>query len=113
MYIRSTSMGTDNVILWYRQCTNDWTICAMHCPKYPLELVQSIITVSLEVMKIVRNRRNRQIAKSRVRLFILLEPFMLKMQHPIKNKMFLSNAAYRFYAYLDILGTFLGTFAKI
>lgn len=46
-------------------------------------------------------------------IHFLLEPFMLKMQHPLKNKMFLSNAAYRFYAYPDILGTFLGTFAKI
>ncbi len=44
---------------------------------------------------------------------IILEPFMLKMQHPIKNKMFLSNAAYCFYAYPHVLGTFLGTFVKI
>lgn len=46
-------------------------------------------------------------------IHFLLEPFMLKMQHPIKNKMFLSNAVYYFYAYSHVLGTFLGTFAKI
>ena len=34
---------------------NDWAIHTMHNPKYPLELVQRIITVSLETMKIVRN----------------------------------------------------------
>ena len=33
---------------------NDWAIDTMHNPKYPLELVQRIITVSLETMKIVR-----------------------------------------------------------
>ena len=34
---------------------NDWAIHTMHNPKYPLELIQRIITVSLETMKIVRN----------------------------------------------------------
>ena len=34
---------------------NDWAIQTMHNPKYPLELVQRVITVSLETMKIVRN----------------------------------------------------------
>lgn len=34
---------------------NDWAIQTMHNPKYPLELVQRIVTVSLETMKIVRN----------------------------------------------------------
>lgn len=33
---------------------NDWAIDTMHNPKYPLELVQRVITVSLETMKIVR-----------------------------------------------------------
>lgn len=33
---------------------NDWAIHTMHNPKYPLELVQRIVTVSLETMKIVR-----------------------------------------------------------
>ena len=46
-------------------------------------------------------------------IILRFEPFMLKMQHPLKNKMFLSNAAYCFYAYPHVLGTFLGTFAKI
>ena len=34
---------------------NDWAIHTMHNPKHPLELIQRIITVSLETMKIVRN----------------------------------------------------------
>ena len=34
---------------------NDWAIETMHNPKYPQELVQRIITVSLEPLKIVRN----------------------------------------------------------
>ena len=46
-------------------------------------------------------------------IILRFEPFMLKMQHSIKNKMFLSNAAYCFYAYPHVLGTFLGTFVKI
>lgn len=33
---------------------NEWAIDTMHNPKYPLELVQRVITVSLETMKIVR-----------------------------------------------------------
>jgi predicted helicase len=33
---------------------NDWAIETMDNPKYPLELVQRVITVSLETMKIVR-----------------------------------------------------------
>ena len=32
---------------------NDWAIDTMHNPRYPLELVQRVITVSLETMKIV------------------------------------------------------------
>jgi predicted helicase len=34
---------------------NDWAIDTMHNPRYPLELVQRVITVSLETMKIVRS----------------------------------------------------------
>lgn len=34
---------------------NDWAIETMQNPAYPLELVQRIITVSLETMKIVHN----------------------------------------------------------
>lgn len=34
---------------------NDWAIETMHNPAYPLELLQRVITVSLETMKIVRN----------------------------------------------------------
>jgi predicted helicase len=33
---------------------NDWAIETMHNPKYPLELVLRVITVSLETMKIVK-----------------------------------------------------------
>ena len=33
---------------------NDWAIEIMLNPKYPLELLQGVITVSLETMKIVR-----------------------------------------------------------
>jgi len=33
---------------------NDWAIETMHNPKYPLELFQRVITVSLETMKIVK-----------------------------------------------------------
>jgi predicted helicase len=33
---------------------NDWAIETMHNPRYPLELFQRVITVSLETMKIVR-----------------------------------------------------------
>jgi predicted helicase len=33
---------------------NDWAIETMDNPKYPLELVQRVISVSLETMKIVR-----------------------------------------------------------
>lgn len=33
---------------------NDWAIDTMHNPRYPLELFQRVITVSLETMKIVR-----------------------------------------------------------
>ena len=33
---------------------NDWAIETMHNSKYPLELIQRVITVSLETMKIVR-----------------------------------------------------------
>jgi len=32
---------------------NDWAIETMHNPRYPLELFQRVITVSLETMKIV------------------------------------------------------------
>ena len=34
---------------------NDWAIEAMNNPKYPLELIQRIITVSLETMKVVQS----------------------------------------------------------
>ncbi|MGP1667395.1 MAG: hypothetical protein ACTS5I_16110, partial [Rhodanobacter sp.] len=34
---------------------NDWAIHTMHNPKYPLELFQRVITVSLETMKIVNS----------------------------------------------------------
>lgn len=34
---------------------NDWAIETMNNPKYPLELLQRVITVSLETMKIVKN----------------------------------------------------------
>jgi predicted helicase len=34
---------------------NDWAIETMHNPKYPLELLLRVITVSLETIKIVRN----------------------------------------------------------
>lgn len=34
---------------------NDWAIETMGNPKYPLELLQRVITVSLETMKIVNN----------------------------------------------------------
>ncbi|BFM50771.1 type ISP restriction/modification enzyme [Marinomonas sp. THO17] len=34
---------------------NDWAIETMNNPKYPLELLQRVITVSLETMKIVNN----------------------------------------------------------
>ena len=34
---------------------NDWAIETMHNPAYPLELLQRVITVSLETMKIVHN----------------------------------------------------------
>lgn len=33
---------------------NDWAIETMHNPKYPLELFQRVITVSLETMKIIK-----------------------------------------------------------
>lgn len=33
---------------------NDWAIETMHNSKYPLELIQRVITVSLETMKIVQ-----------------------------------------------------------
>ncbi len=33
---------------------NDWAIETMHNPRYPLELVQRVITVSLETLKIVK-----------------------------------------------------------
>lgn len=33
---------------------NDWAVATMHNPRYPLELFQRVITVSLETMKIVR-----------------------------------------------------------
>ncbi|MHB8915019.1 MAG: DEAD/DEAH box helicase [Thiobacillus sp.] len=33
---------------------NDWAVETMHNPRYPLELFQRVITVSLETMKIVR-----------------------------------------------------------
>ena len=108
----------------------------MHNPKYPLELIQRIITVSLETMKIVRELPELDIwvdmlaidctfcivhalpeqADCKIQsstIILRFEPFMLKMQHLIKNKMFLSNAAYCFYAYPHVLGTFLGTFVKI
>jgi predicted helicase len=32
---------------------NDWAIETMHNPRYPLELFQRVITVSIETMKIV------------------------------------------------------------
>lgn len=34
---------------------NDWAIETMHNPRYPLELFQRVVTVSLETMKIVRS----------------------------------------------------------
>lgn len=34
---------------------NDWAVETMHNPRYPLELFQRVITVSLETMKIVRS----------------------------------------------------------
>lgn len=34
---------------------NDWAIDTMHNPRYPLELFQRVITVSLETMKIVKS----------------------------------------------------------
>jgi predicted helicase len=34
---------------------NDWAIDTMNNPRYPLELFQRVITVSLETMKIVRS----------------------------------------------------------
>ena len=34
---------------------NDWAIDTMHNRRYPLELFQRVITVSLETMKIVRS----------------------------------------------------------
>lgn len=34
---------------------NDWAIETMHNPAYPLELLQRVITVSLETIKIVHN----------------------------------------------------------
>ncbi len=33
---------------------NDWAIETMHNPRYPLELFQRVITVSLATMKIVK-----------------------------------------------------------
>lgn len=40
---------------------NDWAIETMQNPKYPLELFQRVITVSLETMKIVRSLPNLEI----------------------------------------------------
>ena len=34
---------------------NDWAIETMENPRYPLELLQRVITVSLETMKIVNS----------------------------------------------------------
>ncbi|MNF40038.1 hypothetical protein D3C84_210350 [compost metagenome] len=34
---------------------NDWAIETMNNPKYPLELFQRVVTVSLETMKIVES----------------------------------------------------------
>ena len=34
---------------------NNWAVETMHNPRYPLELFQRVITVSIETMKIVRN----------------------------------------------------------
>ena len=34
---------------------NDWAIETMNTPRYPLELLQRVITVSLETLKIVNN----------------------------------------------------------
>ena len=34
---------------------NNWAVETMHNPRYPLELFQRIITVSLETIKIVRS----------------------------------------------------------
>ncbi|MDD5169902.1 MAG: hypothetical protein PHN75_13875 [Syntrophales bacterium] len=34
---------------------NDWAVETMKNPRYPLELFQRVITVSLETMKIVRS----------------------------------------------------------
>ncbi len=34
---------------------NDWAVETMHNPRYPLELVQRVITVSLETLKIVKD----------------------------------------------------------
>jgi predicted helicase len=33
---------------------NDWAIETMNNPRYPLELFQKVVTVSLETMKIVK-----------------------------------------------------------
>ena len=40
---------------------NDWAIETMHNPRYPLELFQRVITVSLETMKIVRSLPSLQL----------------------------------------------------
>ncbi|HQS03771.1 MAG TPA: hypothetical protein PK693_11400 [Halothiobacillus sp.] len=37
---------------------NDWAVETMHNPRYPLELFQRVVTVSLETMKIVRRLPN-------------------------------------------------------
>ncbi|WP_298128594.1 type ISP restriction/modification enzyme, partial [Ferrovum sp.] len=43
---------------------NDWALETMNNPKYPLELLQRVITVSLEAMKIVRSLPQLEIAGS-------------------------------------------------
>ena len=48
----SVSIHKDSEI---KNDANDWAIEIMKNPKYPLELFQKVITVSLETMKIVKN----------------------------------------------------------
>ncbi len=43
---------------------NDWAVETLHNPKYPLELLQRVVTVSLEVLKIVRSLPKLEITGS-------------------------------------------------
>lgn len=42
---------------------NAWATETVHNPRYPLELVQRVVTVSLETMKIVRSMPGRWISE--------------------------------------------------